>query len=296
MFNEARKTQFKIYGETRKYFIGNPDILKNLEKYFSDVIFNLLKENLTDIVRDYNEATKLYPFWQNYPPDNRGRAPKGDQFPWIEVGEHSIGTKLARLLASNFNVSDIGLPTGPDQRFVLKNKEILKITKGHTDAVWLMIDIKSVGPRDDAPHTVMSHNQIAGDGIWEKIDTGMNNTVLKAVGARRSHLFHATLSPIYILSDGTIAPTVIIALKPIYKMLSLEENSKKSGQPLKRISIISIPNGLLLTQNPNYLKIYPGLLFPGKDDKEKNPLKVRARISFDLLKKINDWRVRSLDV
>jgi len=46
----------------------------------------------------------------------------------------------------------------------------------------------------------------------------------------------------------------------------------------------------LLTENPNYLKRYPGLLFPGKDDKDKDPRKVRARISFELLRKIASWR------
>jgi hypothetical protein len=67
------------------------------------------------------------------------------------------------------------------------------------------------------------------------------------------------------------------------------------GQPLSRLAIVSIPNGLLLEVNPAYLKQHPGLFYPGKDDKTKNPLKLRARVSFPLLRKIASWRVRELD-
>ncbi|MFH0873339.1 MAG: BglI family type II restriction endonuclease [Candidatus Komeilibacteria bacterium] len=296
MFNKSRENQFKIYNSVRRYFLAHPEYLIKLEKYFSDKILELLKKNLDSIVSDYNEASKLYPFWQNYPPDERGRSPKGDQFPWIEVGEHSIGVKLIRLLAEIFKSSDPGLPTGPDQRIVLTHPIIKKMTGGLTNCIWLMIDIKSTGPRDDFGHTVMSHNQISGDGNWDKIENGVSNTVLKATGVRNKHLFHATLPPIYILSDGTIAPVIIFALKPTYKMLALDGHSADAGQPLKKITLISIPNGLLLTKTPGYLKKYPSLLFPGKDDRDKNPLKIRARISFDILKRIDDWRVKTLEV
>jgi hypothetical protein len=51
----------------------------------------------------------------------------------------------------------------------------------------------------------------------------------------------------------------------------------------------------LLAVNPNYLKQYPHLLFPGKDDKEKNPLKVRARVSFEVLRHIAPWRHQVVD-
>ncbi|UFU00169.1 BglI family type II restriction endonuclease [Radiobacillus kanasensis] len=70
---------------------------------------------------------------------------------------------------------------------------------------------------------------------------------------------------LYILSNGTIAPVVHIYLKPIYSMLSL--TSDKVGQPLERIRVITVPNGLLLIMNPNYLKLHPDLSFPGKDNK-----------------------------
>ncbi|MFH1207708.1 MAG: BglI family type II restriction endonuclease [Patescibacteria group bacterium] len=296
MIKTHLKNQFKKYNETRDYLLENPDILIRLEKYCSDKVFEILHTHEAIIIRDYNEASFLYPFWKNYPPDERGRQPRGDQFPWIEVGEHTIGVKVAREIVNLFQeVRDTGLPTGPDQRFIIADPEIKKITKGLTSHAWLMIDIKSVGPRDDFSHTVMSHNQVSGDGIWRKEEAGIKNRVLKATGARSKHNFYPTLSPLYVLSDGAIAPTVLLAIKPIYKMLALDGNGKV-GQPLVRIELISIPNGLLLLKKPNYLKKYPGLFYPGKDDKEKNPLKVRARISFSILKSIAEWRVRILEV
>jgi hypothetical protein len=71
-------------------------------------------------------------------------------------------------------------------------------------------------------------------------------------------------------------------------MLGLE--GEKQGQPLARISLISIPNGILLAENPNYLQMHKGLLFPGKVDKGKNPRKVRARVSFEILRQLAEWR------
>lgn len=290
MFNKYRKNQFASYQKARETLAKNPAILIELEKFFSGYIRHMLEKNLSEIKNDYNEASYLFPFWQQYPPDERGRKPRGDQYPWIEVGEHAIGDKLPRLLQKDFKVRDVGLPTGPDKRFVLRNDEIAKITKGLTNTAWLFADIKSVGPRDDFDHTVMSHNQISGDGIWADIPTGIKNSVMRAVGKHKKHKFYCSVPPIYILSDGTIVPVVLIAIKPVYRMLSLDKEAD-GGQPLKKITVVSIPSGLLLEENPAYLKKYPSLLFPGKDDKKKNPLKVRSRISFPILRKIAEWRV-----
>jgi hypothetical protein len=101
------------------------------------------------------------------------------------------------------------------------------------------------------------------------------------------------MPPIYVLSDGTVAPVITIAIKPVYTMLALQ--GQELGQPLSRITLVAIPNGILLVTNPNYLKTHPGLLFPGKDDKTMNPLKLRARVSFALLQKIADWRVMTIE-
>jgi len=293
MFNSYRAEQFKKYSIARKAFIKYPERLIELEKYLSNYLFELLNGNKTAISKDYNEASYLYPFWQNYPPDSRGRKPRGDQFPWIEVGEHAIGDRLPKLIGNDFVTRDIGLPTGPDKRLVVQKDIIYKITK-ISDSAWLFIDIKSVGPRDDSPHAVMSHNQISGSGEWKKPNTGVKNSVMRARGKKVAHPFYSSIPPLYILSDGTIAPVINVALKPVYKMLSLDKKGADGGQPLERMEVITIPNGLLLDIKPGYLKKYPGLFFPGKDAQEKNPLKMRARVDFAILKKINEWRVRTV--
>ncbi len=295
MINLYRQQQFQLYNSARNYFIARPNALIELERFLTNHIVSLVQSNLAEIKNDYNEASYLYPFWENYPPEDRGRQPIMDQYPWLEVGEHAIGAKLPRLLVNSFDVRDTGIPTGADQRFVISSKNILEATQGFTNSAWLFIDIKSVGPRDDQDHTVMSHNQVSGDGTWENSQAGVRNSILQAIGARASHDFHASIPPIYVLSDGTIAPVVIIALKPVYQMLQANHsNIRNNGQPLERIDVACIPNGLLLTQNPNYLNTYRGILFPGKDDKSKDTRKLRVRVSFSLLKKIHPWRVESI--
>jgi hypothetical protein len=295
VINLYRQQQFQLYNSARNYFIARPNALIELERFLTNHIVSLVQSNLAEIKNDYNEASYLYPFWENYPPEDRGRQPIMDQYPWLEVGEHAIGAKLPRLLVNSFDVRDTGIPTGADQRFVISSKNILEATQGFTNSAWLFIDIKSVGPRDDQDHTVMSHNQVSGDGTWENSQAGVRNSILQAIGARASHDFHASIPPIYVLSDGTIAPVVIIALKPVYQMLQANHsNIRNNGQPLERIDVACIPNGLLLTKNPNYLNTYRGILFPGKDDKSKDTRKLRVRVSFSLLKEIHPWRVESI--
>jgi hypothetical protein len=283
---------FKQYLDARSHLIRKPEHLIALEEYLTSKLIAVVLQSSDEHKKDYDAASILYPFWQNYPPDDRGRKPIGDQYPWIEVGEHAIGTKVARNIGAHFEVSDLGFPTGPDQRFLLKDKNFENLTDGKFKQVWLCLDIKSVGPRDDQDHAVMSHNQISGTGDWEKASDGVTNKVLTASGKIASHDFYVALPPIIVDPDGIPAPVITMALKPVYSMESgtRSENKTWSGQPLKRIDLATIPNGLLLSVNPNYLASYPGLLFPGKDDKSKDPRKLRARISFEILRKINPWR------
>lgn len=95
MFNQHRLQLFRKYNDARKHLLEHFEQLTALEKYFSDVLYTIVSGATAEIVRDYNEASSLFPFWQNYPPDERGRKPRGDQYPWIEVGEHAIGGKKA---------------------------------------------------------------------------------------------------------------------------------------------------------------------------------------------------------
>lgn len=203
----------------------------------------------------------------------------------------SLGVSPLELLKDN---SDVGLPTGSDVRLVISNDTISQITNEITNSCWLFLEIKSVGPRDDQDHAVMSHNQISGSGRWEVLSDGVSNDVITATGIRVSHQFYCSIPPIYILSDGLIVPVVIIILKPVYRMLSLEGNDD-GGQPLNRISFASVPNGILLHEQPNYLIDFPNLFFPGKDETKKDPRKRRCRVSFEILRRIDSWRFREID-
>ena len=282
MFETHRQQQHSLYNSVRQVLVVKKDRIIELEKYIMEKMEDRLRSNIDSIKEQYNEASYLYPFWQNYPPEARGRAPVGDQVPWIEVGEHAIGTKLRHILTSDFEVQDFGLPTGADQRLLLKNEQIPAILMYPKSAAWLFTDIKSVGPRDSHEHAVMSGNQVSGDGKWESMDSGVTNSVLKAEGKNTSHNFQCAIPPFYIMSDQTIAPVINIVTMAVYKMDS------SGGQPLAKIKLAAIPNGLFLG---DYCKTHPGLLFPGKDDKSKSPEKLRARIDFGRLKDIADWRL-----
>lgn len=296
MFNFHRAQMFEAYNKARDYFILNWQELVELERYIQTLIKTAVLENLSEMKDDYDEASFLNPFWQNYPPEERGRSPRGDQFPWIEVGEHSVGFKLARILSNRVTIREIGLPAGTDQRFLLQSEEIGRLSK-ITKQAMLFLDVKSVGPRDDFDHTVLSTNQVSGDGVWKSSKDGIKNSVMRARGHRATHPFHCALPPLYVLSNGTIAPTVSVFIKPIYGMISLGAGTPtalKSGQPLQSLTIAILPNGLLLTKQPGYLAQCPTLFYPGKDDKSKTKTKLRARVSFELLRKIAPWRVETI--
>lgn len=281
-----------LYNDARAQLIADPAPLIAVEKAIADLAEKVVTGAIVEAVEDYDAASVLFPFWRNYPPMERGRAPRGDQFPWIEVGEHAVGTKFAHLLRSEVDVRDTGFPTGADQRFVLRDPRILSWTSGLTDTVWLFMDVKSVGPRDDFDHAVMSHNQVSGSGEWESPDDGVKNDVMTAAGKQTSHPFFPALPPLVVLPGLVVAPVLTMAVKPVYSMEI--ETGEWRGQPLARLDLVSIPNGILLTQSPNYLSTHPGLLYPGKDEKSKNPEKVRARVDFRILRGVAAWRHRQI--
>ena len=288
MFFEKRAEQYRNYTKALHYFNSHPQDLINLEEFITELVNTEIKTNYKEIQHDYDEASYLNAFWANYPPDDRGRSPVGDQIPWIEVGEHAVGHKLERLIGNKYRISEIGLPSGADNRFVLYDQEISHITHGITDCAFVFLDIKSVGPRDNFEHTVISPYQVSGDGIWNSPTDNMINSTMIASGKIATHTFYPAISPIYPLTNGHMAPTIHLFVKPVYKMLSGDQK----GQPLESIKNICVPNGILLCNNPNYLKSYQGLFFPGKDDRKKDPRKIRVRVSFEILSKIAPWRVQ----
>lgn len=288
MFNAKRLMLYRNYIAALNYFTANPQQLIELEYFITELVNTEIRTNYDEIKEDYDEASYLNPFWANYPPEDRGRAPVGDQIPWIEVGEHSVGHKLGRIIGSKYTVSEVGLPSGADNRFVIYHEEISNITHGFTDCAFVFLDIKSVGPRDNFDNTVLSPYQVSGDGIWPAPNDNLSNSAMVARGQRASHPFYPAISPLYPLTNGHVAPTIHLFVKPVYKMLS----GTQKGQPLESIEDICVPNGILLCKNPGYLTRYPGLFFPGKDDKGKDPKKIRVRVSFEILKSIASWRVQ----
>src|SRR5699024_4945308 len=119
MYPSNRSTTGDKYLRARSYLTANADALINLERVLATRLAQIRGDNYNQIQHDYNSSSELYPFWQRYPPEERGRKPIGDQYPWIEVGEHAVGTWLAINLGRYFSVDNLTLPTGPDQRFVV---------------------------------------------------------------------------------------------------------------------------------------------------------------------------------
>ena len=103
MYNTYRANMYTSYNNARDFFISHYNCLIELEEFLTNLIISTINANHDDLLFDYNEASYLNPFWQNYPPEERGRAPVGDQIPWIEVGEHAIGDQLSRFLYKNYN-------------------------------------------------------------------------------------------------------------------------------------------------------------------------------------------------
>lgn len=280
------------YTQTRRTLLSNLNVVSAVEHYATASLCALLSKYVSQIRRDYDEASSLRPYWVNYPPDDRGRAPRGDQIPWIEVGEHAVGDNLISRIHELGDVRFEGLPAGPDIRFTLRSDEVRELSEGVLDGVWFMVDVKSVGPRDNFEHAVMSHNQVSGSGEWDMVSGSISNRVVTAVGARASHKFHCSLPPLYIMPEGSALLNVTLFIKPIYEMLS----GGGFGQHLSEIKVGCIPNGLLLSGESGYLAKHPGLLYPGKDDKSKNPKKLRARVDFSLLRNLDEWRLVSLSL
>ena len=294
MFKTFRNDMFDKYSQARKDY-NHPEKLIELEKFMTNKVKFLIESHLDEIVHDFNEASYLSPFWAEYPPLDRGRGPRGDQTPWIEVGEQAVGEKIKRYAAEAFEqVDDIAIPDGPDHRIGVKDPGIKRILQ-NTDSAMLFLDSKTVGPRDDKDEVVASPNQVSGNGRWNSVLENVTNDLITAKGKRASQNFQPALAPIIVDSAGTVRPVVLIFIKPVY---SMNNQNGGSGQPLEKLKLITVPNGLLLTQSPNYVQRFKDdhLFYPGKDDKSTNILKRRARINAIVLEKIADWRYQIIDL
>jgi len=261
------------YFDVRSKLIDLEAILK-LEEHHLYLLAEAIRQIVPEMKRDFDSAYKLLPFWINYPPLDRGRAPSGTAIPWQEVGETTIRPYLYQLLPRLYSeVRYPGLPSGADIRFMTPNAMI-------------HLDIKLTGPNDNPIEVVATPNQISGDGALWQNGAAANSPVL-ITGARREMFFQPELLPFYIF-EGQVRLCLTYFLKVIYGV------DQRGQQPLQKMEIAASPNGMLAFAGPNYNAAHPGLFIPGKDILGKTKKRVRVRLNH--LKNLAAWRVITISV
>lgn len=257
-----------------EYFSIRSDLLKDnqsylltVEQYYMQFLVKTTLSVVDSIYRDFGYTKELYPFWNNYPPRQRGRSPTGQSIPWGEVGEKTVGLWLARAIAKGEpSITYPGLPLGGDIRFA-------------TGDALIHLDLKLTGPNDNPHEIVASPHQVSGDGLlWE--NDGVKNSPVVAYGKKATMDFQPELPPFYLL-EARVRICLTYFVKAIYTVQSFNE------QPLDYLELVCIPNGLLLFDGPVYAST-KGLLIPGKD--EKHYAKKRARFRLDPLANLAAWR------
>lgn len=238
-----------------------------LEQKYTDLLVDVTFRAAESIYADFCQVTELRPFWANYPPRQRGRAPSGTAIPWAEVGEKAISQNLVRAITlEDPSITFPGLPLGGDVRFATKEALI-------------HFDVKLTGPNDRADEIVASPHQISGDGIrWE--NNGVANSPVVVRGARANMDFQPELPPFYVL-NGRPLICLTYFLKAVYEVRSMGD------QPLRYLELACVPNGLLMFDGARLAKT-TGLLIPGKDGQGHE--KKRTRVRLEPLANLNTWR------
>jgi len=254
------------YRRIRTELIENMSGLSTLEEYYMLFLQQSISSVAQRIVADFDKAEDLKPFWQNYPPIQRGKSPTGTSIPWSEVGQTAIGSNIIRALAfQNSEITYPGLPSGSDIRFL-----------AHDALVHL--DVKITGPNDMEGEVVASPNQVSGDGIsWQN---GVINSPVIITGQRASMIFQPEL-PLFYIINGRSIPCLTFFIKGIYGVKQL------GHQPLTRLDLLCVPNGLMTFDGPKYM-LNSGLFIPGKDIISHPKKRVRVRI--EPLGAIAAWR------
>lgn len=264
------------YFQQRKRFLDSPERIVELEHTFTQIMLNeVLLPICEDIYLDfYDRPKQLIPFWRNYPPEQRGRQPKGHSVPWLELGEKTTSSNLVAQLANVFDdITFAGLPTGGDIRFT-------------TGPFFVHLDIKLTGPNDNANEVVVPPNQISGDG--SKWEDGVINSAFPInyqAGSRKGRLnynFQPKLPPLYVIDE---APFLCLTffLETVYGYQGFGDH------PLEYLELSCVPNGLLLFETTRYADTQ-GLLIAGKDDKSTTDSDKRIRVRLGPLAKIAPWR------
>lgn len=261
------------YNEAREILLkNNCEQLLILEKEITETLTTAILGIAEQIKIDFDSAIELKPYWENYAPVQRGYKPRGEAFPWGEVGEKVVEGHLYSLMPTIFeNVRFTGLPYGHDIRFL-------------TNKGFIHIDAKSTGPTDNQNEVVSSPNQVTGNGKLSP-DGYIYNDPVEMKGPLVTREFQPELAPFYIINNR-IAPVLTYYLKIVYSVKSL------GVQPLEYLELICVPNGLALFDGPKLTNTISGLLTPGKD--EVKVLRKRTRIKLDPLVKLDSWRCQKI--
>ena len=237
-----------------------------VEQKYMKFLLEVTLAAANSIFDDFSRAMELLPFWVNYPPVQRGRAPTGTSIPWGEVGEKSISSNLVRSISlKDPSVTFPGLPLGGDIRFA-------------TPDALIHFDMKLTGPNDNPNEIVASPHQISGDGIsW---NNGIVNSPITVTGPKAVMQFQPELPPFYVLGKQVLL-CLTYFLKAVYVVEGL------GIQPLHYLELACVPTGLLMFDGPRYGQI-KGLLIPGKDI-QTHPKK-RTRVRLDPLATLANWR------
>lgn len=265
--------------DTTEYQLARERLLENnceqllrLEESVTNSLINSILRVASNIKDDFDSATSLKPFWDQYAPVQRGHMPRGEAYPWGEVGEKVVEGHLYSIMSQVFEgVRFLGVPYGHDIRFTTNN-------------AFIHIDAKSTGPTDNANEVVSSPNQVTGTGRLNQNGSVVND-VVQMRGPRVTRDFLPELAPFYIV-NGAILPTLTFYLKIVYSVQEL------GNQPLEYLELICVPNGLALFDGPNLNANVTGLLTPGKD--EVRVVRKRTRIKLDPLSQLNSWRCQKI--
>lgn len=194
------------------------------------------------IKADFDLAHNLLGYWEAYAPLQRGHKPRGEAFPWGEVGEKVLEAYLYKMADTIFPfVRFPGIPYGHDVRFLTKS-------------AFVQIDAKSTGPTDNQNEVVSSPNQVTGDGILNGLR--ITNTTQTIQGKFSTRDFRPELSP-FVLIEEVAYPVVTMYIKVVYSVKA------RGHQPLERLELICVPNGLLMFDGLR-LADTSGLLIPAK--------------------------------
>jgi hypothetical protein len=266
-----------LYFQERDRLLNNTNEIVRAEESFQDeLVHNVLANCFASIHREFSiSPVTLLRFWQNYPPEQRGRQPMGHSVPWLELGEKVLAFNIISELSKRHpNLKFHGLPTGGDMRFTLPG-------------LYIHLDIKMTGPNDNPNEVVVPPNQVSGAGEeWNEHGVLNSSFPIHYQSRSKSHLinywFQPKLPPFYII-DGKPHLTITAFIDAIYDVQGF------GNHPLKKLEMSIVPNGLIMFDTKRLAET-PGLLIAGKDDKTVPDDSKRVRVRLDPLSTIDSWR------